>query len=104
KTNRMRRRSMLFAKPLPPVLKLIGILLPTLILISCTGSSSTRILPRQLPPAPDWAAPVHVSRPPAGTDLIEVAKREQNGRLKANSRLVQFTEWYEERRIEFAAD
>lgn len=73
-----------------------------MILISCTSASrSARVLPRELPPKPDWAVPVGVSRPPAGTDWIEVAKREQNARKAANSRLVRFGEWYDERRAEF---
>ena len=61
------------------------------------------MLPRDLPPAPAWAVPVEVSRPAEGTDLLEVAKREQNARKLANARLVQFGRWYEERRRDYAA-
>ncbi|HEV7278376.1 MAG TPA: hypothetical protein VGN80_19015 [Devosiaceae bacterium] len=73
-------------------------------MISCTSAGrNARVLPRQLPLAPEWAVPVAVSRPPAGTDWIEVAKREQNGRLEANARIVKFGTWYEERRAEYGA-
>ena len=95
---------MRYATPWPRGLQLIAALLVPLILISCTSASrNARVLPRQLPPAPEWAAPVAVPRPPAGTDWIEIAQREQSGRLEANARILRFGAWYEERRAEYAA-
>lgn len=61
------------------------------------------MVPRQLPPAPGWAAPVEVARPAVGTDLIEIAKREQLARREANARILAFRRWYEERRAEYGA-
>lgn len=72
-----------------------------LLSIGCTPTASLRaVLPRELPPAPGWAQPVKVPRPPAGTDWEIVALREQNGRQEANARLVRFARWYDERRLE----
>lgn len=96
---------MRYVRRLPVALRLTAALLPTLILISCTSASrNARVMPRQLPPAPEWAVPVAVPRPPAGTDWIEIARREQDGRLEANARLSRFGTWYDERRAELAAD
>lgn len=82
---------------------LIAALLLTLTSISCTRApSSVRVLARDLPPKPAWAQPVGVSRPPAGTDLVEVAKREQLARQKANAIIVRFGDWYDERRADLA--
>lgn len=60
------------------------------------------MLPRELPPRPAWAEPVGVSRPPDGTPLAEVAKREQNARKAANAIILRFGRWYDERRADYA--
>lgn len=84
-----------------------GLLLSASLLLAlsstgCTPTASLRsaVLPRVLPPAPGWAQPVTVLRPPDGTDWEIVAQREQNGRAEANARIVRFVRWYEERRLE----
>lgn len=74
-----------------------------LTLISCTGLGARRVLPRDLPAAPSWAVPVDVARPAVGTDLVEVAKREQQARKANAQRLRLFRDWYDERREEYSA-
>lgn len=72
----------------------LPLLLPS---IGCTPASSVKVLPRTLPPAPaELFAPVKVLRPPDGTDWEVVAKREQNGRVLANAKLVKAKAWYED--------
>lgn len=95
---------MFSARPSPRSLRAIAALLLPLILISCTSTGANKIIPRALPEKPAWAVPVAVQRPAEGTDLLEIAKREQNARKQANAIIVKFGTWYDERRVEFGAN
>lgn len=71
----------------------------------CTAANLGRqpkVLPRALPPLPEWARPVGVERPPDGTDWRVIAKTEQNARKANAQRLGCLGRWYEERRAEYA--
>lgn len=87
-------------------LLILGSLLLLTLSTACTAgnrpSGTGVVLGRTLPPTPAWAQPVHVSRPADGTDWEVVAKREQNGRLLANGRIVCLVGWIDERRQELA--
>ena len=87
----------------PRSLTLIAALPLLMLSIGCTPSSSVRVLPRTLPPAPaELFATVKVLRPPDGTDWEVVAKREQNGRVLANAKLAKARVWYEDVRGAYA--
>lgn len=64
--------------------------------------SNARVLPRELPPLPDWARPVGVARPAEGTDWRVIAATEQRARLENASRLTCLAGWYEQRRADYA--
>lgn len=74
-------------------------------LSSCGGPgalSQSRVLPRELPPLPDWAKPVWASRPQAGTDLVDVGAVERRRADINAARLRRLAEWYQERQLEYA--
>lgn len=65
-------------------------------------SRDVKVLPRELPPLPGWAKPKWASRPPAGTDLVEIGGTEHDRADLNAARLNCLGRWYEERRAEYA--
>ena len=77
-------------------------LLTTAILSGCSASGSPERIAIQLPPAPEYAAPVEVKKPRVGEPLVGIAARERAGRIAANGRLKAFRDWYEGLRQNYA--
>lgn len=73
-------------------LALIGLTMP--MLAACAGPPARAPLERQLPPVPSFARAVAVPEPKRGEYLLVIAKRERDGRLEANARIIAFREWY----------
>lgn len=64
-------------------------------LMACSASSrSATVLPRDVPGAPSYLAPVQVRNPALGEDPYAIAARERAGRLQANRVIVKgAAEW-----------
>lgn len=56
--------------------------------MGCSTSGSAKVLPRSVPGAPAYMAPVQVKAPMLGEDPYAVAARERAGRLQANRIIV----------------
>ena len=82
-------------------LKMIAALLVTASLMACTSSGARQVIPRELPPKPEWVQPAWVAKPSSGTDWREIAAIENAARKRANSTIIKFGQWYDERRVEY---
>lgn len=63
-------------------------------LMGCSASGRAQVIPRAVPMAPAYLAPVFVPDPVLGEDPYDTAARERAGRLQANRIIVKgAAEW-----------
>lgn len=71
--------------------------------MGCSASSRATVLPRVVPSAPSYLAPVGVKTPSLGEDPYQIAARERAGRLQANRIIVKAAAEWNMVAAEFAA-